>query len=73
MKKIILISSLLIVALCFLILNSLEIKAAEETPYEGLLHRTINTEENSITLTCNATPWSYRNCSPVGSTITLYQ
>lgn len=73
MKKIILISSLFIVALCLLIINSIEIKAAKETPYEGLLHRTINSEQNSITFTCNATPWSYRDCSPVGSTITLYQ
>jgi hypothetical protein len=73
MKKIILISLLFIIAFCFFMLHSVIIKAARETPYEGLLHRSINTGENSITFTCNSTPWSYRNCSPVGSTITLYQ
>lgn len=73
MKKIIIVSLVIFISACFFILNSTKLSAAEATPYEGLLHRTINTEENSITFTCNSTPWSYKNCSPVGSTITLYQ
>lgn len=50
--------------------NIVETKAAEG--FEGLLHRTIDKENQSYTFECKDSLGSLKNCSPLGSKYTFH-